>query len=189
MAAVAKITAFRGAPGYKADQLWLPFLYFQTMEKSIQDTFDIDRRSGTDRRKHNDINLRSMIGNGKRRFVRRQEDRNKIFLVDHYSPKLFAAIMAIIFLSVIDGLLTLYLMNHGAHEVNPVMAYYINVGPYTFFTLKFALTIIGAVTLLIFRDIIPQSFKVRTYSLLYLVVGVFMMTVAWELYLVFNVIV
>lgn len=159
------------------------------MEKLIQDTFDTDRRSGNDRRKQTGINLRSMMGNGKRRLIRRLEDRNKIFLVDHYSPKLFAAIIAIIFLSVIDALLTLFLMNHGAHEVNPVMAYYITVGPYTFFTLKFALTIIGAITLLIFRNIIPHSFKVRTYSLLYLVVGAFTMTVAWELYLVFNVIV
>jgi hypothetical protein len=159
------------------------------MEKSVKDTFDTDRRSGNDRRKQTGINLRSMMGNGKRRLIRRLEDRNKIFLVDHYSPKLFAAILAIVFLSVIDALLTLFLMNHGAHEVNPVMAYYITVGPYTFFTLKFALTIIGAITLLIFRNIIPQSFKVRTYSLLYLVVGAFTMTVAWELYLVFNVIV
>jgi hypothetical protein len=159
------------------------------MEKSIQDTFDTDRRSGTDRRKQTGINLRYTMGNGKRRLVRRLEDRSKIFLVDQYSPKLFAAIIAIIFLSVIDALLTLFLMNHGAHEINPVMAYYITVGPYTFFTLKFALTIIGAITLLMFRNIIPQSFKVRTYSLLYLVAGAFIITVAWELYLVFNVIV
>ena len=113
------------------------------MEKSIQATFDTDRRSGLDRRKQTGINFRSMTGNGKRRLVRRLEDRNKIFLVDHYSPKLFAAIIAIIFLSVIDALLTLFLMNHGAHEVNPVMAYYITVGPYTFFTLKFALFLIN----------------------------------------------
>ena len=159
------------------------------MEKSIQGTFDTDRRSGLDRRKQTGINFRSMTGNGKRRLVRRLEDRNKIFLVDHYSPKLFAAIIAIIFLSVIDALLTLFLMNHGAHEVNPVMAYYITVGPYTFFTLKFALTIVGAITLLMFRNIIPHSFKVRTYSLLYFVVGAFVVTVAWEIYLVFNVIV
>ena len=124
------------------------------MEKSVKDTFDTDRRSGNDRRKQTGINLRSMMGNGKRRLIRRLEDRNKIFLVDHYSPKLFAAIIAIIFLSVIDALLTLYLINHGAHELNPVMAYYIDVGPYTFFTLKFALTIIGAITLLIFRELI-----------------------------------
>jgi hypothetical protein len=158
------------------------------MEKLVQATFDTDRRSGTDRREQTGINLRSIMGNGKRRLVRRLEDRNKVFLVDHYSPKLFAAIIAIIFFSVIDALLTLYLMNHGAHEVNPVMAYYINVGPYTFFTLKFALTIIGAIALLIFRNIIPQLFKVHTYSLLYFVVSAFIMTVAWELYLVFNVI-
>jgi hypothetical protein len=158
------------------------------MEKLIQTTFDTDRRSRTDRRKQTGIDLRSIMGNGERRFVRRLEDRNKVFLVDHYSPKLFAVVIAIIFLSVIDALLTLYLINHGAHELNPVMAYYIDVGPYTFFTLKFALTIIGAITLLIFRDIIPQLFKVHTYSLFYFVVSAFLMTVAWELYLVFNVI-
>jgi hypothetical protein len=158
------------------------------MEKSGKFAFATDRRSGYDRRKNTGINIRTLMRAGKRRLIRRGEDRNRIFYVDQYSPKLFAAIVGIIFLSVIDGLITLFLMSHGAYEINPVMAYYLNLGPYIFFTLKYALTIIGAMVLLMFRNIGLRIINVRTHSLLYFVVGAFLITVAWELYLVFNVV-
>jgi hypothetical protein len=159
------------------------------MEKSGKFTNGADRRSGQDRRKHAGINMRTLMGAGKRRLVRRYEDKNRIFYVDQYDSKLFAAVVGIIFLSVIDGFITLFLMAHGAYEVNPVMAYYLEVGPYIFFTLKYALTIIGVMALLVFRNIGLRIFKVKAHSLLYFVVGAFLMTVAWGLYLVFDVVI
>lgn len=71
-----------------------------------------------------------MVGAGKRKTNRRQDDRDKIFFVDWYSPKLFVALLAGVSLSVVDGFLTLLLMGHGAYEeVNPIMAYALSVSP------------------------------------------------------------
>lgn len=79
----------------------------------IQDStilaFDPETRSRIDRRKRSGITVRSLMGLGKRRVVRRQADSAIIFIVDQFSPTLFLPIVAILFLSVFDALLTLFL--------------------------------------------------------------------------------
>jgi hypothetical protein len=112
---------------------------------------DSERRSGSDRRKQTGINMRTFVGNGARMTIRRQEDKDHIFFVDQYSPILFVTIVAILFLCVIDAILTLYLLNHGAYETNRLMSHLLNFDHYTFFVFKYGLTIIATFCLLMFR--------------------------------------
>lgn len=147
-----------------------------------------NKRSGTDRRKQDGINFRLLVGDGNRRAIRRQEDQGRIFFVDQYSPILFVTIAAILFLCVIDALLTLFLLNHGANEINPIMAYLMNIGPYVFFIPKYAMTVFASFGLLLFRKVVIQRFNVSTHSLLYLLAWIYVAVVAWELYLVYYVI-
>ena len=112
------------------------------------------------------INARSLIYGGNRILIRRQEDRKRQFFVDQYSPKLFAAIVVILFLCVLDALLTLFLLNHGAYETNPIMAYLLNIGPYAFYFTKYAITIIATFGLLMFRGMLIQKFNLSVHSLL-----------------------
>jgi hypothetical protein len=149
---------------------------------------DSDRRSGTDRRKQARFDIRMLAGDGNRRVVRREEDKGRIFFVDQYSPVLFVTIVAILFLCVVDALLTLYLLNHGANEINPIMAYTLNAGPYAFFAAKYAMTIMATIGLFIFRGVVIQKTNVSTHSLLYLLAWIYVAVVAWELYLVYYVI-
>ena len=150
-------------------------------------TFDTESRSGIDRRKQSGINLRSLTGFGNRRIIRRQDDSFRIFFVDQFSPKLFLPIVVILFFSVLDALLTLFLIGHGAYETNPVMAYYLNLGPYIFFAVKYTLTSLGVVVLLTFRNLIFRTLKVSASALLYLIAVAFTAVVGWEAYLIFNV--
>ena len=124
-----------------------------------------------------------LAGNGNRRIIRRQEDKGRIFFVDQYSPMLFVTIIAILFLCVLDALLTLYLLNHGAYETNPIMAYLLNIGPYAFYIAKYALTIISAFGLLLLRGIVIQKINITVQSLLYYVAGIYLIVIAWELYM------
>lgn len=144
-----------------------------------------NRRSGIDRRKQNGFNIHLLAGNGARRIIRRQEDQGRFFFVDQYSPMLFVTIVGIVFLSVIDALLTLFLLNHGASEVNPLMAYLLNIGPYAFFIPKYAMTIFATFSLFIFRAVVVQKFNVSTHALLYLLAWIYVAVVGWELYLVY----
>ena len=158
------------------------------MESAVRDTILFERRSGKDRRGQRGISIRSIVFGGRREVIRREEDRHKIFFVDRYSTPLFAAIVVVLFLSVIDALLTLFLVNHGAYEVNPVMAYYLDVGPYAFFSVKYSLTCIAVVTLLMFRNVFLRTIRIFTHSLFFFIIGAFLVVVAWQVYLVFYVV-
>jgi hypothetical protein len=147
-----------------------------------------ERRSGKDRRNLGKFKFQDLFIKGQREFIRRKEDRDKIFYVDRYNSALFGVIVTILFLSAIDALLTLLLLNHGAYEINPIMAYYLRVGPYTFLAVKYALTSIGVVFFVILRNTFLKSIKIYTDTLFYFVLAAFMTVVAWEFYLVFNVI-
>ena len=152
-----------------------------------QNTIILSNRSGKDRRNKSGFNIRSLLFGGRREKIRRQEDTRKIFYVDHYSPKLFAVIVAILFLSVIDALLTLSLLNNGAYEINLVMAYFLKFGPFVFFTCKYLLTILAVIYLLMCRNIVIRIIKISTRSVLYFIAVFYLAIVIWELYLISNV--
>ncbi len=150
---------------------------------------NVHKRLGVDRRKENRINIRSLIFGGRRKNIRRKVDKQKFFFVDQYNAFYFSAIVIILTLSAVDALLTLFLINNGAIELNPIMAFYIQVGPYWFFATKYALTIIGVVTLLMFRNIYIRPFKIHTGSLLYFFLAVFITIVSWQFYLISNLVI
>ena len=149
---------------------------------------DSDKRSGIDRRRQTGISVRLLVGNGNRRTVRRQEDRGHIFLVDQYSAGLFLAIVGILFLCIIDAILTLFLLNHGAHEINPLMAYLLNIGPSAFIIPKYAITMVATFCLFMFRGVVVRKLNLSTHTVLYLLAWVYVAVVGWELYLVSTVI-
>jgi hypothetical protein len=152
-------------------------------------TNDNDRRSGNDRRGQAGLNIRILLGNGQRRIIRRMEDQTRYFFVDQYNPRFFLSILAITLLSVIDGFLTLSLINHGAYETNPFMAYCLKAGPIAFIAVKYALTSFGVLILFIFRNIVLRKIKVRVHSLLFCAVWVFVAVVVWEFYLIYYVVI
>jgi hypothetical protein len=146
-----------------------------------------ERRSGADRRKSVRLKLRSWYRGGSREIIRRREERNTIFLADRYSQSVFGAILLILFFSVLDALLTLYLIGHDATELNPIMAYYINVGPYTFLFVKYLLTSVSVVILLLCQNAFLRTIRIYAHSLFYVIVAAFMSVVVWELFLIFHV--
>lgn len=130
--------------------------------------------------------MRSFIRGGRRVQIRRQEDKNRLFCVDRYSQSIFAAIVLILFLSVADALLTLLLTSHGAVEVNPVMAYYLNIGPYVFLSVKYLLTCLAVFILLICQNIFLQAIRMYTRSLFYVIIAAFVSLIVWQFYLIFK---
>jgi len=156
------------------------------MEMTDQKIIDLSNRSGQDRRTKSGFNIRSLLFGGKREKIRRQEDTRRIFYVDRYSPGLFFTIVSILFLCVIDALLTLFLVDHGAYEINPVTAYFLKFGPYPFFIFKYLLIIIPIICLLMFRNIVLRIVKIKTRSVLYLMAIFYLAVVVMELYFVSN---
>ena len=143
-------------------------------------------RCGADRRIDNRTRLKYLLFNGRRERLRREEDRDKIFFFDRYPPKLFAAIAAILMLSIFDALLTLILIHKGSSELNPVMAYFLEHGMLPFIIAKYVLTSMGVVILLIFKNIFLRRAKIYTRSLFSAVIVAFGAVIIWELFLIFT---
>ena len=147
-----------------------------------------EKRSGKDRRAHQFPKWRYLLFSGRRAKARRKEDIHRTFYFDRYSSNLFAAIVAILMLSVLDALLTLYLIDNGSTELNPVMSYFIEYGPFVFMGAKYFLTSAGVIILLLFRNVLQKRSITHTQHLFSYIILAFASVIAWELYLIFFVV-
>ena len=120
----------------------------------------MERRSGKDRRKNQIPEVKSLFLYGRRKGTRRKEDKYRLFFFDQYNSKLIIAVIVLLFLSLIDAMLTLFLIDNGAKEINPIMAYFLEFGPYTFLGVKYFLTCYAALVLLIFQNFFIRKLKI-----------------------------
>ncbi len=145
-----------------------------------------ERRSGYDRR-HKKLGILSKYWlTGRRAGVRREEDKQRAYRIDRHSSRTLAVILLIVMLSIIDAILTLHLVDHGATELNPVMNYYIGHGPLAFFWVKYLLTWAAIIIILTNKTayLFNTKFQVKILFVVFLVP--FVLVIQWELYLLFN---
>ena len=93
-------------------------------------------------------------------------------------------VIVVLLLSTLDAVLTLFLINHGAVELNPIMAYFLNIGSATFLLVKYALTAMSVMIILLLNYVFVRHLNLQARSLLNYFAGLFALVVVWELYLV-----
>ena len=148
-----------------------------------ENKFHFDKRSGKERRSNLIPGIKSLFIYSRRKKIRRQDDKYKNFYLDQYGSGLFVSIIIILFLSILDALLTLFLIDFGAAEINPVMAYFLNFGPLTFIIVKYFLTCFSIIVLLIFNNVFLRKIKIYTRHFFSYAIGIFMIVIGWELFL------
>ena len=149
----------------------------------------IERRSGIDRRKKTTPLFCKYWVKGNRFSPRRQEDRQFPQVVDKYNSKLLAIILFILSLSILDAFFTLILVDNGAREMNPFMAYYLNISPAVFFWIKYLLTCASVLLVLFIKDFYIFKTKLKARVLFFLLPIPFLFVIPWQLglmYLVFE---
>jgi len=111
---------------------------------------------------------------GRRKIVRRNEDKKQHLFVDLYSTRLMIAVLSLICLSSIDAYLTLSLIENGkVVEANPVMAYFLDYGIMHFTLIKFGITATALIVLCVFKNVnitrisIPVALKIYLVVILY----------------------
>jgi hypothetical protein len=140
---------------------------------------EFDRRSGFDRRNKGLAAYWHGARNPRRRGGRRSTDL-PYAIVDWHSPRLLIPVFTILCLCVLDGMLTVMLMKHGASELNPLMALFLPHNLLWFALIKLALTGAGLCVLVacsrmkLFRRIPGETF-------VYVVLGAYVWLVAYEL--------
>ena len=143
----------------------------------------IERRSGKDRRQTRLEGILRLIFKGRRKHLRRADDRRKLALLDYYSPRIFAIIVVILFLSLFDAVLTLILISHGAVELNPVMDYFLAKGDMAFLVAKYLLTAVSIVIVVLINYVFVRMLRAHVRTLLLYFAGSFAVVVAWEIFL------
>jgi hypothetical protein len=134
-----------------------------------------EARLPCDRRRSASINRYTFFG-GRRRRIRRRDDRGKPLFVDLYSTRFFMALLLLLVLSVADGFLTLALMRADlVSEANPVMAFFLGFGITPFMSVKLLLTGLALFVFCILKNVSVVRFGFSSAIILYLAV------VAYEL--------
>ena len=105
-----------------------------------------ERRSDTDRRRHSlkTLTYCGLSRRGRREHTRRCKDN---YYLDKYSTGLLLMSVLLLSLSCLDAFFTLQLLNQGAYEANPLMAYLLNKDITLFVACKVAVTTIGTLIL------------------------------------------
>lgn len=106
--------------------------------------------------------------------------------MDYYHPPLLISITLILLLSVADAFLTLFLMDHGAIELNPFMAFFIELGSLPFLMVKYILTAFSVITVVICNYVFFRYLKIFTRDLLHLFTLAFSLVIVWEIILTFR---
>jgi hypothetical protein len=144
-------------------------------------TVSSERRTAADRRRRTAYALFYGSMNPRRRKPRRNGELS-VASVDWHPPHWLAVGILIVLLSSLDAYLTLTLLEHGAREVNPLMASLIGSSPLAFTSVKIALTA-GGVVLLVALARMRAFGRIPVVAILYLVLLGYTVLVAYELQL------
>jgi len=154
-----------------------------TLQNSIQ---DIDRRTGTDRRRKNPPLFSKYLLIGRRTLPRRKEERQTPQRVDRYNSRILGLIILILTLSILDAELTLILVENGAKEINPLLAYFLNHGPLFFLGIKYFLTSAAIILILFCKDFYIFNTRIKAKMLFFLLPIPFFLVIQWQLALIFS---
>ena len=149
----------------------------------MQDCSDFtNKRSGLDRRKGKIPRIKYLLFGGQRKMIRRSEDKQKMIILDNYSPRLLAFVLVILTLSLADGFFTLHLTDHGAIEANPVMAFFLDLSPWAFMSVKYLLTSLSVICFLILNNLYFKPLGIRVDRLFPAIIAVFLVVVFWQFF-------
>jgi hypothetical protein len=142
-----------------------------------------DRRSGADPRRAPTSLWDTLACVGERMRNRRAVDHLKPYFVDRFPSTTLVAILLLLVLTIVDGVLTLFLVEAHCREFNPLMAYLLERGAMPFLLGKYALTAGGLPVLLIFKHFRLFGTRLRAGHLIGVFLSLYAGLIVYQLYL------
>lgn len=102
-----------------------------------------------------------------------------------YPPRLLGYILIVLLLSCLDAIFTIYLIELGATEINPVMSFFLSFGPVAFILAKYVITVFCVLIILLGATHMNNRKNQIVDRLFYFLVSAFGIVIFWELYLIF----
>lgn len=142
-----------------------------------------EKRRNSDRRKFPTRPFTKFMFKGKRRHARRvEEDQN--YYVDRYDAKYLALVLSIVVLCVFDAYFTLKIIHIGGKELNPLMIKFLDKFPEISLLMKYLVTVICLIILLIHKNFILFG-KIKAYFFLYIVFFLYFLLVLYEVFFLY----
>ena len=127
--------------------------------------------------------LKYLLFGGRRTSIRRKEDSRRFMLLDRYGPSYLAYITIILSLSLMDGFLTLYLVHNGAQEAIPHWNLLIEHSQFAYLMLKYLLTAVGCVLLLVLGDVYARPLRFKFKRLFPFLIAIYALVISWQVIL------
>ena len=153
----------------------------------MSDTAVQERRNPSDRRQQptSPFTISSLFG--RRKVVRREQDKAYHKYVDRYSLRSVTIILLILVLSVTDAIFTLKLISRGAQEVNPIMDFFLQLGPVIFLGVKYFLTVGSLLCFLILKNHYFLLGRISVKTLIGIIFVLYVVLIAYELSLLASI--
>jgi Domain of unknown function (DUF5658) len=150
---------------------------------ALETNSEESERRGVDRRRRPTGPLDAFRLNGRRAQVRRAEDKNEVYFLDRFPARTLALVVAVLGMTLLDGVLTLELLDTNSEEINPLMRELLARGPLWFLLGKYVLTAVGLPFLIVYQDyrLFATGFRVR--FLLPIFLTLYVVLVGYQLHL------
>lgn len=143
-----------------------------------------DRRESPDRRRRPTRPWDVLFTPARRRWNRRAGDVTRHIVVDRHGPALFFFAVALLLLTLADGLLTLLLIRSHHDELNPVMARLLQLGSLWFMLGKYAMTAAALPLLIIWKNHRMFGTRFRVKYLVPVFVGMYLVLTTCQVWAV-----
>jgi uncharacterized metal-binding protein len=141
-----------------------------------------DKRNQLDRREPRTSRWNAFLYGGQRTRNRRAEEHRQPYFVDRFPALTLAYVVLLLAFSMVDAVITLYLLDLGYAEINPVMGHLLKRGLLPFLLGKYVLTAAGLPVLLIFNNYYLFGTRFRVSYLIPLFVSMYVGLLGYELY-------
>jgi len=136
-----------------------------------------DRRHESDRRARPTPMLGRFTFRGRRRRIRRDEERRGSY-VDRPGPWMMGMMAIVLTLSILGAFFTLAHLDRGGREVNPLMDWAIGLGPVAFLAIKCFLTGSGMLLLVLHRFFAGVRIMLASVLALYVILMLYHLVLA-----------
>jgi hypothetical protein len=147
---------------------------------------DLKSRTEPDRRREPTGVWSAFPPAGYRMGNRRAAEHCRPYFVDRFSVWMLIFVVMLLIATIIDATLTIYLLQEGGDEINPVMDYLLNYGIMAFVLGKYMLTVVGLPLLLIFKNYYLFGTRVRVGHLIPAIVALYVVLIGYQIALIHH---
>ncbi len=147
--------------------------------ESYTATLTAYRRDLPDRRRQPTPPISYYTFRGRRQGNRRSGDAQRNYYIDRFHPKVVAGALLIMLLSMLDAIFSLYHINQGAIEINPLLNLCLSQGQGCFLVAKFLMTSVCLLCLVLHQNFFRITSVLSSLTIVYGVVLIYQVTLAF----------